>query len=90
MIMFKSLSKNVYSFNDLLEIDIELGISTWLCNSASLIDADCLVLGESQDSSQCSVKKYPVKPSALEGDSLLMQEQFDSFNQYFTAVTSVI
>ena len=33
------------------------------------LDADCLVVGESQGSSQRSVGKYPVKPPHPEGDS---------------------
>ena len=34
-----------------------------------LLDADCLVVGESQGSSRRSAGKYPVKPSRPEGDS---------------------
>ena len=33
------------------------------------LDADCLVVGESQGSSRLSVGKYPVKPQCPEGDS---------------------
>ena len=52
----------------LLKIDVKLGISASLSNSASL-DAECLVVGESQGSSRRSVGKYPVKPPRPEGDS---------------------
>ena len=33
------------------------------------LDADCLVVGESQSSSRRSAGKYPVKPPRPEGDS---------------------
>ena len=34
-----------------------------------ILDADCLVVGESQGSFQHSAGKYPVKPPRPEGDS---------------------
>ena len=40
-------------------------------------DADCLEVGESQGSSQCLVKKHPVKPPRPEGDSQKVQEGND-------------
>ena len=33
------------------------------------LDAECLVVGESQSSSRRLAEKYPVKPPRLEGDS---------------------
>ena len=43
----------------------------YLAKQFCFLDADCLVVEESQDSSRRSVGKYPVKPLRLEGDSFL-------------------
>ena len=40
-----------------------------LAKQFCFLDADCLVVGESQGSSRRSVGKYPVKPPRPEGDS---------------------
>ena len=53
------------------------------------LDADCLVVGESQSSSRRSAGKYPVKPPRPEGDSQTIdtpvQELLNRFfnNRYF-------
>ena len=41
----------------------------YLAKQFRFLDADCLVVGESQGSSRRSVGKYPVKPPRPEGDS---------------------
>ena len=41
----------------------------YLAKQFCFLDADCLVVGESQGSSRRSVGKYPVKPPRPEGDS---------------------
>ena len=41
----------------------------YLAKQFYFLDADCLVMGESQGSSRRSVGKYPVKPPRPEGDS---------------------
>ena len=42
------------------------------------LDADCLVVGESQSSSRRSAGRYPVKPPHPEGDSHPVQELLNS------------
>ena len=44
----------------------------YLAKQFCFLDADCLVVGESQGSSRRSVGKYPVKPPRPEGDSQTM------------------
>ena len=41
----------------------------YLAKQFCFLEADCLVVGESQGSSRRSVGKYPVKPPRPEGDS---------------------
>ena len=53
----------VHHSGDLLEIDRHQARHLYLAKQLCFLDADCLVVEESQGSSRRSVGKYPVKPS---------------------------
>ena len=57
----------------------------YLAKQFCFLDADCLVVGESQGSSRLSVGKYPVKPPPPEGDSqtILVHTNAGTIDSFF-------
>ena len=64
--------RNHVMMNFLIQRDLKFNLLTGdrrQTKQFCFLDADCLVVGESQSSSRCSAGKYPVKPPHPEGDS---------------------
>ena len=64
-----ALYKLTYLLTYLLTGDRRQASHFYLTKQFCFLDADCLVVGESQGISRRSVGKYPVKPPRPEGDS---------------------
>ena len=70
----KTKYTSAYLLTYLLTGDRRQARHFYLAKQFCFLDADCLVVGESQGSSRRSVGKYPVKPPRPEGDSQTIQE----------------
>ena len=55
----------------------------YLAKQFCFLDADCLVVGESQGSSRRSAGKYPVKPPRPEGDSQTIGTDAGTIDSFF-------
>ena len=56
----------------------------YLAKQFCFLDADCLVMGESQGIPRRSVRKYPVKPPRPEGDSPLVHTDAGTIDSFFS------
>ena len=90
-IEMKTCKTRLFHWYYLLTGDRRQARHFYLAKQFCFLDADCLVVGESQGSSRRSVGKYPVKPPRPEGD-IPMQEPliFFSIIDIFTGDASGI